>query len=153
MSFVWGHPYSQKQRMLHLLFRWMHKMLTIHHLALLLFKNYLTIQVGTLQRIHHQYNRYESALDDILMGIESLSSGYLTHCILDPKTLSRYLEAIADDMEDTAPDYEPISATYIYKIESSGIHVTLQCGDSTHTIRCRNLHRCKTRVHSNSAQN
>ena len=25
---------------------------TIHHLALLLFKNYLTIQVGTLQRIH-----------------------------------------------------------------------------------------------------
>ena len=30
-----------------LLFRWMHKMLTIHHFALLLFKNYLTIQVGT----------------------------------------------------------------------------------------------------------
>ena len=65
-------------------------MLTIHHFALLLFKNYLTIQVGTLQRIHHQYNRYESALDDTLIGIESLSSGYLTHHILDPKTLSRY---------------------------------------------------------------
>ena len=61
-----------------------------------------------LQRIHHQYNRYESALDDTLIGIESLSSGYLTLCILDPKTLSRYLEAIADDMEDTAPDYEPV---------------------------------------------
>ena len=59
-----------------------------------------------LQRIHHQYNRYESALDDTLIGIESLSSGYLTHCILNPKTLSRYLEAIADDMEDTAPDYK-----------------------------------------------
>ena len=27
---------------------------------------------------------------------------------MDPKTLSRYLEAIADDMEDTAPDYEPV---------------------------------------------
>ena len=38
-----------------------------------------------LQRIHHQYNRYESSLDDTLIGIESLSSGYLTHCILDPK--------------------------------------------------------------------
>ena len=25
---------------------------------------------------------------------------------MDPKTLSRYLEAIADDMEDTAPDYK-----------------------------------------------
>ena len=89
-------------------FRWMHEMLTIHHFALLLFKNYLTIQIGMLQRIHCQYNRYESALDDTLIGIESLSSGYLTHHILDPKILSRYLEAIADDMEDTAPDYEPV---------------------------------------------
>ena len=68
-----------------LLFRWMHEMLMIHHFAPLLFKNYLTIQVGTLQRIDHQYNRYESALDDTLIGIESSSSGYLTHCILDPK--------------------------------------------------------------------
>ena len=59
-----------------LLFRWIIKMLTIHHFVLLLFKNYLTIQVGTLQRIHHQYNRYESSLDDTLIGIESLSSGY-----------------------------------------------------------------------------
>ena len=41
-----------------------------------------------------------------MIGIESLSSGYLTHGILDPKVLARYLEAIADDMEDTAPDYE-----------------------------------------------
>ena len=91
-----------------LLFRQMHEMLTIHHFALLLFKNYLTIQVGMLQRIHHQYNRYESALDDTLIGIESLSSGYLTHHFLDPKILSRYLEAIADDIKDTAPDYEPV---------------------------------------------
>ena len=91
-----------------LLFRQMHEMLTIHHFALLLFKNYLTIQVGTLQRIHCQYNRYESALDDTLIGIESLSSGYLTHRILDLKVLSRYLEAVADDMEDTAPDYKPV---------------------------------------------
>ena len=90
----------------------MHEMLTIHHFALLLFKNYLTIQVGMLQRIHHQYNRYKSALDDTLIGIESSSSGYLTHCILDPKILSRYLEAIAEDMEDTAPDYEPVF-TYV----------------------------------------
>ena len=35
-----------------LLFRQMHEMQTIHHFALLLFKNYLTIQVGSLQRIH-----------------------------------------------------------------------------------------------------
>ena len=91
-----------------LLFRRMHEMLKIHHFALLLLKNYLTLQVGTLHRIHCQYNRYESALDDTLIGIECLSSGYLTHCILDPKTLSRYLEAIADDMEDMAPDYKPV---------------------------------------------
>ena len=41
-------------------FRQVHETLTIHHFALLLFKNYLTIQVGTLQRIHRQYIRYES---------------------------------------------------------------------------------------------
>ena len=91
-----------------LLFRWMHEMLMIHHFSLLLFKNYLTIQVGMLQRIHCQYNGYKSALDDTLIGIENLSSGYLTHHILDPKIVSRYLEAIADDMEDTVPDYEPV---------------------------------------------
>ena len=68
-----------------------------------------------LQRIHHQYNRYESALDDTLMGIESLSSGYLTHHILDPKVLSRYLEVIEDDMEETAPEYEPVfTSVYQY---------------------------------------
>ena len=67
-----------------------------------------------LQRIHHQYNRYESALDDTLIGIESLSSAYLTHHILDPKTLSRYLEAIVDDMKEMAPDYEP-AFTDIYQ--------------------------------------
>ena len=32
-----------------LLFRQTHKMQMIHHFALLLFKNYLTIQVGSLQ--------------------------------------------------------------------------------------------------------
>ena len=55
-----------------LLFRWRYEMVMIHHFTLLLFKNYLTIQVGTLQRIHHQYNRYESSLDDTLIGIEHL---------------------------------------------------------------------------------
>ena len=91
-----------------LLFRQTHKMLMIHNFALLLFENYLTIQVSTLQRIHHQYNRCESPLDDTLAGIESLSSGYLTHCILDPKILDKYLEAIADDMEDMEPDYKSV---------------------------------------------
>ena len=82
-----------------LLFRQTHETQTIHHFALLLFKNYLTIQVGSLQRIHRQYVRYESALDDTLIGyIENLNSGYLTHHILDPQVLSKYLETIEDDL-------------------------------------------------------
>ena len=91
-----------------LLFRWMQEMQMIHHFALILFKNYLTIQVGTLQRIHRQYIRYESALDDTLIGIENLNSGYLTHCILDPQVLTKYLEIIEDDLEEMAPEYEPV---------------------------------------------
>ena len=43
-----------------------------------------------------------------MIGIESLSSGNLTHCILDPKVSSRYLEAITDGMEEMAPDYKPV---------------------------------------------
>ena len=91
-----------------LLYRQMHGMQMIHHFALLSFKNYLTIQVGTLQRFHRQYIRYESVLDDTLIGIENLNSGYLTHRILDPQVLTKYLEIIEDDLEDTAPEYEPV---------------------------------------------
>ena len=64
-----------------LLFRQTHEMQMMYYFALLLFKNYLTIQVGTLQRIHRQYIRYESALDEL---------------------------------EDTAPEYEPVF-TSIYQ--------------------------------------
>ena len=46
------------------LFRQTHKTFQIHHLALLMIKDYITILLGTLQRIHRQYIRYQSALDD-----------------------------------------------------------------------------------------
>ena len=98
-----------------LLLRQMHEMQMIHHFALLLYKNYLTIQVGTLQRIRRQYIRYESALDDTLIGIKNLNSGYLMHCILDPQLLTKYLEIIEDNLEDTAPKYEPVfTSVYQY---------------------------------------
>ena len=98
-----------------LLFRQMHEPQTIHHFALLLFKNYLTIQVGTLQRIYRQYLRYESTLDDTLIGIENLNSGYLTHHIMDPQVLTRYLEIIEDDLEEMVPEYKPVfTSVYQY---------------------------------------
>ena len=90
------------------LFRQTHKTFQIHHLVLLMVKDYITILVGMLQRIHRQYIRYESALDDTLIGIEHLNSGYLIHCILDPKILAQYLEAVEDDLEETAPAFEPV---------------------------------------------
>ena len=49
------------------LFSQTHKTFQIHPLALLTFKDYIRILVGTLQRIHRQYVRYESALDDTLI--------------------------------------------------------------------------------------
>ena len=54
-----------------LLFRQTHKTQMIHYFALLLFKNYLTIQVGSLQRIPYQYIRYKSELDDTWIGIKN----------------------------------------------------------------------------------
>ena len=97
------------------LFRQTHKTFQIHHLALLMFKDYITILVGTLQRIHRQYVRYELALDETLIGIENLNSGYLTHCILDPKILGKYLEAVKDDLEETTPEFEPVfTSVYQY---------------------------------------
>ena len=129
-----------------LLFRQTHETHTIHHFALLSFKNYLTIQVGTLQRIHQQYIRYESALDDTLIGIENLNSGYLTHCILDPQVLSKYLEIVEDDLEDTAPEYEPV-------FTSASSNVTFQYRDSASFTGCRNIYRRKKRVHSNNTRN
>ena len=90
------------------LFRQTHKTFQIHHLALLMVKDYIMILVGTLQRIHRQYVRYESALDDTLMGIEHLNSGYLTHHILDPRTQAQYPEAAEDNLEETVPTFEPV---------------------------------------------
>ena len=97
------------------LFRQTHKIFQIHHLALLMFKDYITILVGTLQRIHRQYIRYELALDDTLIKIENLNSGYLTHRILDPKILAKYLEAVEDDLEETAPEFKLVfTSVYQY---------------------------------------
>ena len=90
------------------LFRQTHKTFQIHHLALLIFKDYITILVGTLQRIRRQYVRYKSTLDDTLIGIKNLNSGYLTHHILYPKILAKYLEAVKDDLEETALKFEPV---------------------------------------------
>ena len=97
------HPSNPDQMMMRAhdrynrLFRQTHKTFQIHYLALLMIKDYIMILLGMLQRIHRQYIRYESALDDTLIGIEHLNSGYLTHHILEPNTLARYLEAVEDD--------------------------------------------------------
>ena len=38
----------------------------------------------------------------------NLNSGYLTHHILDPKILAKYLEVVEDGLEETAPEFEPV---------------------------------------------
>ena len=102
------------------LFRQTHKTFQIHHLVLLMVKDYITLLVGTLQRIHRQCIIYESALDDTLIGIEHLNSGYLTHHILDPKMLAQYLEAVEGDLEETAPAFEPVF-TNVYQYYSNSL--------------------------------
>ena len=94
------------------LFRQTHKTFKICYLVLLMVKDYITILVSMLQRIHRQYIRYESALDDTLIGIEHLNSGYLTHCILDPKILAQYLEEVEDDLEEQLQHSNQYSQMY-----------------------------------------
>ena len=116
------------------LFRQTHETFQIHHLALLMFKDYIMILVGTLQRIHKQYIRYESALDDTLIGIENLNSGYLTHCILDPQILGKYLEAVEDDLEETALEFEPVFTSVYQYYGNSLISFTNTINDLSDTI-------------------
>ena len=55
------------------------------------------------------------ALDDTLIGMENLNSGYLTHRILEPMILAKYLEAVEDDLEDTVLKFEPVfTSVYQY---------------------------------------
>ena len=50
-----------------------------------------------------------------MIGIENLNLGYLTHHILDPQVLTKYLEIIEDNLEETAPEYEPVfTSVYQY---------------------------------------
>ena len=50
-----------------------------------------------------------------MIGIENLNSGYLTHHVLHPQVLTKYLEIIKDDLEDTAPEFEPVfTSVYQY---------------------------------------
>ena len=49
-----------------------------------------------------------------------MNSSYLTHHILDPKILAQYLEAIEDDLEETAPAFEPVF-TNVYQYYSNSL--------------------------------
>ena len=49
-----------------------------------------------------------------------MNSGYLTHRILDPKILAQHLEAIEDDLEETAPAFEPVF-TNVYQYYSNSL--------------------------------
>ena len=101
----------------------------------------------------------------------------MTHRILDPQVLSKYLETMEDDLEDTAPEYEPVfTSVYQYygnslasftntiddlllqlpiliKLKSSNSNVTFQYRDSTNSFGCRNIFRRKKRVQLNNTGN
>ena len=118
-------------------------------LTLLMFKDYITILVGTLQRIHRQYIRYELALDDTLIGIENLNSGYLTHYILDPQILGKYLEAVENDLEETAPEFEPVfTSIYQYYCNSliSFTNTVSLCAKIGYMYYCEYAHLLKKRT-------
>ena len=68
-------------------------------------------------------------MDDTLIGIENLNSGYLTHHILDPQILGKYLEAVEDDLEEIAPEFEPVFTTVYQYYGNSLISLTNTIND------------------------
>ena len=60
-----------------------------------------------------------------------MNSGYLTHRILDPKILAQYLEAIEDDLEETAPAFEPVFTNVYHYYGNSLISFTNIIDDLT----------------------
>ena len=48
----------------------------------------------------------------------------MTHCILDPKILGKYLEAVEDDLEETAPEFEPVFTSVYQSYGNSLISFT-----------------------------
>ena len=88
----------------------------------------------------------------------------MTHHILDPQVLTKYLEIIKDDLEDTAPEYEPVfTSVYQYYGNSLAsftntiddlllqvpiliklkvqVPMSFQYRDSTSSIGCINIYR------------
>ena len=133
------------------LFRQTQKTFLIYHLALLMFKDYIMILDGTLQRIHRQYIRYELALDDTLIGIENLNSDYLMHRIFNPQILGKYLEAVEDDLEETAPEYEPVF-TSVYQLTQAQISLCAKIGymyycEYAHFLKKRTVHTCMSAIY------
>ena len=53
-----------------------------------------------------------------------MNSSYLTHRILDPKILAQYLEVIKDDLEETAPAFEPVFTNVYQYYDNSLISFT-----------------------------
>ena len=52
----------------------------------------------------------------------------MTHHILDPQVLTKYLEIIEDDLEDTAPEYEPVF-TSVYQYCGNSLASFTNIGD------------------------
>ena len=53
-----------------------------------------------------------------------MNSGYLTHRIVDPKILAKYPEAIEDDLEETAPEFELVFTNVYQYYDNSLISFT-----------------------------
>ena len=105
-----------------------------------------------------------------------MNSGYLTHHILDPKILAQYLEAVEDDLEETAPAFEPVF-TNVYQYYGNSlisftniiddlllqlliliklkvqVPMSLFSIEMARSTRRRDISRGEKRVHSNNTRN
>jgi hypothetical protein len=77
-----------------------------HHLAIKMLDMSFTMYTKTGRKYIDFYSHYERSFEDFLSSLDVLANGRLTHRILDPPTLARYLRTIENDLARWAPYFE-----------------------------------------------
>ena len=85
-----------------------------HHLAFHIMLKFTELYMTTLTQHKDYFLQYKQCAEDLNYVLDQLASGHLTHAVLDPAKLKKYLQDVSDDLEDMVPEYKLVF-TYIWQ--------------------------------------